>query len=90
MAVSPHIEMGFALGFISFLYFIKKFKFYTISGPFLVICVPIGLALENCGLSRNLILYFFGIMLALEIGWYLISYQCLEFDQFLIESFLVQ
>jgi len=55
-----------------------------------VICVPIGLALENYGLSRNLILYFFGIMPALEIGWYLISYQCLEFDQFLIESFLVQ
>lgn len=66
--------MGFALGFTSFLYFITKFKFYAILGPFLVICVPIGLALENCGLSTNLLLYFFGIMPVLEIGWYLISY----------------
>ncbi|WP_296056398.1 hypothetical protein [uncultured Holdemanella sp.] len=74
LAVSPHIEMGFALGFTSFLYFITKFKFYAILGPFLVICVPIGLALENCGLSTNLLLYFFGIMPVLEIGWYLISY----------------
>lgn len=74
LAVSPHIEMGFALGFTSFLYFITKFKFYAILGPFLVICVPIGLALENCGLSANLLLYFFGIMPVLEIGWYLISY----------------
>lgn len=29
-AVSPHIEMGFALGFTSFLYFITEFKFYAI------------------------------------------------------------
>lgn len=29
-AVSPHIEMGFALGFTSFLYFITEFKFCAI------------------------------------------------------------
>ncbi len=81
LAVSSHIEMGFALGCTSFLYFATKFKSYSILGGFLTtigvfvfICVPIGLALENYGLSTNLLLYFFGIMPALEIGWYLISY----------------
>ena len=81
LAISPNIEMGFALACTSFLYFTTKFKSDSFSGAclttlgvFVFVCVPIGLALENCGLSSNLLLYFFGIMPILEIGWYLISY----------------
>ena len=75
MAADVKFDMGFALGCTSFLYFAIKFKSYSILGGFLTtigvfvfICVPIGLALENYGLSTNLLLYFFGILPVLEIG----------------------
>ena len=38
------------------------------------VCVPIGMALENSGLSGDVLLYFLGILPVLEIGWYWISY----------------
>ena len=68
MAVGVKFDMGFALGCTSFLYFAIKFKSLSIFGVFAIVCIPIGLALENSGLSTNLLLYFFGILPVLEIG----------------------
>lgn len=68
MAVGVKFDMAFALGCTSFLYFALKFRRLTILGVFAIVCIPIGLALENSGLSTNLLLYFFGILPVLEIG----------------------
>lgn len=72
MAVGVKFDMAFALGCTSFLYFALKFRRLTILGVF--VCVPIGMALENSGLSGDVLLYFLGILPVLEIGWYWISY----------------
>ncbi len=74
MAVGVKFDMAFALGCTSFLYFALKFRRLTILGVFVLVCVPIGLALENSGLSGDVLLYFLGILPVLEIGWYWISY----------------
>lgn len=74
MAVGVKFDMVFALGCTSFLYFALKFRRLTILGVFVLVCVPIGLALENSGLSGDVLLYFLGIFPVLEIGWYWISY----------------
>ena len=74
MAVGVKFDMAFALGCTSFLYSALKFRRLTILGVFVLVCVPIGMALENCGLSGDVLLYFLGILPVLEIGWYWISY----------------
>ncbi len=68
MAADVKFDMVFALGCTSFLYFAIKFKSLSIFGVFVFVCIPIGLALENSGLSTNLLLYFLGILPVLEIG----------------------